>query len=145
MRAEKGVTLTALVIYMAIFSIILATMATISNYFYRNIRTVNNSPRYISEFNKFAMFFVQDVKNNSDVTSISNNSVTFEDGTIYNLQGNAIYRNDVKIAQNIKSLVFTKSNYTVNSTSKVIINVNMTIGNNSEETVQNIDFVLKYW
>ena len=145
MRAEKGVTLTALVIYMAIFSIILATMATISNYFYKNIRTVNNSPRYVSEFNKFAMFFVQDVKNNTDVTDITNTSVTFADGTVYILQGSKIYRNDLEIAKHIKNLVFSKSNYTVNSTNKVIINVNMTVGNSSEETVQNIDFVLKYW
>ena len=112
MKSEKGVTLTSLVIYMAIFSVILAIMALISNYFFRNIEQIKDSPRYIVEFNKFSMFFIADVKNNTEI---------------------------------VKKFSFQKSETTINSTIKKIINVNAELGNGDDKVTRNIDFVLKYW
>ena len=91
------------------------------------------------------MFFVTDIKNyrNANVTS---NTIEFESGPTYKYQGNAIYRNDVKIAKYVMNCNFTLSQYNVDSKSKNIINVDMQIGKNAEKSVQkNVDFVLKYW
>lgn len=145
MREQRGVTLTGLVIYMAIFSIILGIMATVANYFYKNVREVRDIPKYIDEYNQFAMFFVKDVKNNSDVKSINATSVTFEDGTNYQFKGGAIYRNNTKIASHIKALKFTKKTHSVGEFTKILINVDISIKDDAEDFKQNVDFVLKYW
>ena len=145
MKSENGVTLTALVAYITVFMIILTMMTTISTYFYNNVGKIKDSHKYVSEYNKFSMFFIVDVKRNANITSITSNSIEFEDGTIYLYENNAIYRNDTKIAKNVKNLTFLESDYTENNFTKKIINVNATLGNNNEEIVRNIDFVLKYW
>lgn len=145
MKSEKGVTLAALVAYITVFMIILTIMATISSYFYGNVNKIKDSHKYISEYNKFSMFFVIDVKRNTDITSLTSNRLEFADGTVYIYKNNAIYRDDVIITKYVKSFAFTQSNYTVDNFNKTIINVNTTLGNDNEQIVRNIDFVLKYW
>ena len=125
--------------------IVIAAMTTMSTFFYKNISGVVDTPKYLSEFNKFSMFFVADIKNYSNA-NVTSNTIEFENGPTYKYQGNAIYRNDVKIAEYIMSCDFTLSQYNVDTTSKNIINVNMQIGKTAEKSVQeNVDFVLKYW
>ena len=137
---QKGITLTSLVAYISVMMIVIATMTTISTFFYSNISEVVDTPKYLSEFNKFTMFFVTDIKN------YRSNTIEFEGGPTYKYQGNAIYRNDVKIAKYVMNCNFTLSQYNVDSKSKNIINVDMQIGKNAEKSVQkNVDFVLKYW
>ena len=145
MKSEKGITLTSLVIYITVFMMILTIMTTISSYFYKNVVKVHISPNYVSEFNKFSMFFVADVKRNTDINTISSTSLEFGDGTVYKYENDAIYRNDLKIAKNVRSFKFTQSDYTVNTVTKKIINVNTVLGNNEKQIERNIDFVLKYW
>ena len=106
---------------------------------------IKESPKYISEFNKFSMFFIADVKRNPDVSSLTKTTIEFMDGTTYRYENKTIYRNDQKIAGDVKSLAFTNSDYTVNSVTKKIINVDTTLGSGNEEMNRNIDFVLKYW
>lgn len=145
MKSERGITLTALVAYITVFIIILSIMSIISSYFYKNVGEIKESPKYITEFNKFSMFFITDVKRNSDIVSITSNSIEFPNGNKYIYADNVIYRNDVVIAENVKSLTFTGSNYTVDNFTKKIINVNTTLGGKQETITRNIDFVLKYW
>ncbi len=145
MKSEKGVTLTALVAYITVFMIILTMMTTISAYFYNNVGKIKDSHKYVSEYNKFSMFFIIDVKRNTNITSVSSNSLEFADGTKYTYKNNSIYRNDLRIAKYVKSFAFTVSDYTENSFTKKIINVNTTLGNSYDQITRNIDFVLKYW
>jgi len=145
MKSEKGITLTALVAYITVFMIIITMMATISAHFYNNVGEIKDSHKYISEYNKFSMFFIVDVKRNANITALTSNSIEFEDGTIYTYKNNSIYRNDVKIAKYIKSIEFIQSDYTENEFTKKIINVKTTLGNDKEQVTRNIDFVLKYW
>ena len=145
MKSEKGVTLTALVAYVAVFIIIIAMVTFVSSYFYKNVEKIQDSPKYISEFNKFSMFFTIDVKRNTSITSITSNSIEFGDGTLYTYSDNKIYRNGERITKNVKSITFTKSEYTENEFTKSIVNVNTVIGNGSESITRSIDFVLKYW
>ena len=55
-KNERGITLSALVIYIFVFMLLLGVMTTISTFFYNGIGEVVESPKYISEFNKFSMF-----------------------------------------------------------------------------------------
>lgn len=146
MKSQKGVTLVALVIYIIVFTIVISILAVVSSFFFSNINFVKDQANYAPEFNKFNMFFIQDVKNNKNVT-VSGNNIKFEDGTeyIFNLDQKAIYRNGKAIAKNIQAAVFSTSTETIRNTTKNIINVNIAIGNAGALFTKNIDYVLKYW
>lgn len=145
LKENKGITLTSLVIYIIVFVIIIAIMANISNYFYSNIDGIKDSPKYVDEFNKFSMFFVADVKRNTEVVTISEDSLQFADGTKYEYRDNCIYRNNEKISKYVKSFSFEKKPYVVNSFSKTLINVSSIFGTDKEQITRNVEFVLRYW
>lgn len=145
LKGEKGITLTSLVIYIIVFVIIIAIMANISNYFYSNIEGIKDSPKYVAEFNKFSMFFIADVKRNTEIVTISEDSLQFADGTKYEYRDNSIYRNNEEISKYVKSFSFEKKPYVINSFSKTLINVSSTFGTDREQITRNIDFVLRYW
>ena len=145
LKGEKGITLTSLVIYIIVFVIIIAIMANISNYFYSNIGEIKDSPKYVAEFNKFSMFFIADVKRNTEIVTISEDSLQLADGTKYEYRDNSIYRNNEEISKYVKSFSFEKKPYVINSFSKTLINVSSTFGTDREQITRNIDFVLRYW
>lgn len=144
MKSDKGVTLIALVIYIAVFTIVISTMALLSSYFYNNMHLIKDDASYVVEYNKFNMFFIQDVKHNSTAT-IENNVIKFEDGTIYEYKSNSIYRNDKEIAANVKSATFNLKTYKVENTTKNLILVNLNIGEGEKEYQKEIEYVLRYW
>lgn len=150
MKSQKGITLTALVVYIVVFMIILTIMTIITNGFFTNISGIKEPIDGIAEFNKFSMLFINDVKKNDDCT-IENNQIEFADGTIYtyNETEQAIYRNDLKIAKYVNKVVFTNLEHTEeiegSEFTKKIINVNMIVGRKNELIKRDIDFVLKYW
>ena len=110
MKSEQGVTLTSLVIYIAVATVLISTMAVMSSHFFANIQLVKNQSDYVVEYNKFNMFFIQDVKANK-AASIIGTTIVFEGGTKYEYKDESIYRNDKKIANSffvnlILSLIF---------------------------------------
>lgn len=143
MKSEKGVTLTSLVVYIAVLTIVLGTLTLISTFFFNNVNEIKNQEKHAPEFNKFAMFFIQDVKNNRTAT-VNGETITFQDGNIYtyNRQERQIYRNDTVIAREVKNISYTQSNYTVENTTKNIIQVDISIGENFNKQME---FVLRYW
>lgn len=145
MKSEKGITLTTLVAYIAIFVTIIGIITTISSHFYKNLGQVKESPQYITEFNKFSMFFIADIKRNTEIISISSSNIQFGDGTTYVYENNAIYRDNEQIAKNVKVFSFSSSDYTENGFTKKIVNVSAEFGKNSETITRNVDFVLRYW
>jgi len=146
-KSEKGITLISLTIYLTAMCLVIAMLATFSNLFYSNTAFLKEESKNMSEYNKFNMYFIEDVKNNKEVSSITNNEIVFEDGTIYTYKAspdNSIYRNKVKICKNIAYCKFTKDEQKVNNTTKKIIDVYMIIsGTNLFETSN--QYVLKYW
>ena len=144
MKSDKGVTLMALVIYIAVFTVVVSSMALLSSYFYNNMHLIKDDASYVVEYNKFNMFFIQDVKHNSSAT-IENDVIKFEDGTIYEYKSNSIYRNDKEIATNVKSATFNLETYEVESTTKNLIVVNLDIGEGEKEYQKEIEYVLRYW
>lgn len=144
MKSEQGVTLTSLVIYIAVATVLISTMAVMSSHFFANIQLVKNQSDYVVEYNKFNMFFIQDVKANK-AASIIGTTIVFEDGTKYEYKNESIYRNDKKIAKNIRTASFEPATYTVNNVTKNLIKVNLNIGVEKKSYQKQIEYVLKYW
>ena len=137
MKTEKGVTLTALVAYISVFMIIISMVTAISAHFYKNVAKVESAPKYVTEFNKFSMFFVADVKKNSTTKSNTDTSIEFDDGTKYEY--------GTEVAKNIQAMKFNVSDYTKNGFTKKIVRVDVTLGNGKLNIQKSVDFVLKYW
>lgn len=147
MRRERGITLISLNIYIIAICIIIAALSMISNLFYSNTEYIEDNSKNVSEYNKFNMYLIEDVKNNKNTYQVTDNIIIFEDGTVYTYKGdtdNSIYRNRVKICENIAYCKFTETEQIVNNTTKSIIKVHMIIdGAKLFETVN--EYVLKYW
>ena len=77
--------------------------------------------------------------------SIIGTTIVFEDGTKYEYKDESIYRNDKKIAKNIRTASFEPATYTVNNVTKNLIKVNLNIGVEKKSYQKQIEYVLKYW
>ena len=119
MKSERGITLTILVIYIIIFSVVIGLLASLSSYIYGNIKYINDDSVDVSEFNKFNVYFIEDVKSNSQVQIDSQvNSegknivrIVFGDGDIYSFvkEEKSIYKNKQKIAKNIQNFTAVRN------------------------------------
>jgi len=145
MKSQKGITLTSLVIYIVVATIVISTMAVVSSFFFSNMDLIKNKDQYAIEFNKFNMFFVNDIKSNK-IVEINGNKLTFPDGTIYeyNSEQKVIYRNNTQIAKQIQEVTFTAGTHKVSNTTKNLITVNLSIGK-EKKFQKEIEYVLKYW
>lgn len=143
MKSEKGITLTSLVIYVIVATLLIGTIATFSSFFFSNIGGIKTQQNYAPEFNKFSMFFVEDVKNNKSA-EVTQNTIKFENGTIYQYTNNKIYRNGTVITEKVDNLTFSSTKSSVASTTKQIITVKMTIEGQLNSPT-GIEYVLKYW
>ena len=145
MKSEKGITITSLVIYVILLILVISILATVSSYFYSNVNRLTDMGKYVAEFNKFNMYFIEDVKNNTDILAVENNRIMFEDGTIYTFQDESVYRNKVKICEDIYSMQFNENEEEDdNNFTKRIVIVNMAI-KGSELFETSNEYVLKYW
>lgn len=143
MKSEKGITLTSLVIYIMVATLLISSMATLTSFFFSNINLIKGQQQYAPEFNKFSMFFVEDVKKNK-TAEVTTTTITFEDGTVYQYNNNKIYRNGTVITEKVDSIIFSLNTQTVASTTKQIITVKMCIdGELNSQT--GVEYVLKYW
>ena len=145
MKSEKGITLTALILYVVVAMITVTAIAGFSSLFVSNMNEVKGQEKYAPEFNKFSMFFIGDVKNNNTAV-VTTERVEFDDGTIYEYKASekAVYRNDTKITEKVDSFSFGSTTEQVSSTTKQIINVKMSIG--GKVNLKNgIDYTLRYW
>lgn len=145
MKSEKAITLTSLIIYIILLILVVGILTNVSEYFHRNTSYITEMGKYVSEFNKFNMYFIEDVKKNSDIYSIEKDRIIFEDGTIYTFANEAIYRNKVEICSNVHICIFDQKNQIDgNNFIKKIINVRMVIRGSKIFETEN-DYVLKYW
>ena len=154
MKTERGITLTILVIYIIIFSVVIGLLASLSSYIYGNLKYIDDDSVDVSEFNKFNAYFIEDVKSNSQVQINSQvNSegknivqIVFGDGDIYRYvkEEKSIYKNKQKIAEDIQNFTAVKNQTEDNA--KTYIGVNIVIGAKDEANyTKKIDYVLKYW
>lgn len=111
---ERGITLTSLIIYVTVMSVVIAAISTITTYSYKNMNNLEEEGQYAVELNKFDMYFLQDIKKAESI-SVSGNSITmtYEDeeknncNITYSKSGENIVRNNGETTINICKKVTT--------------------------------------
>ncbi len=145
MKSEKGITLTSLVIYVIVATLLISCATLLSSYVASNMNQIKYKNKYAPEFNTFNMFFLEDIKKNKSA-EVSGSKITFENGNMYEYRSEdeGIYKNNTKIAEQIKNVEFSSNTIKVMNTTKQVITVNITIGTKDSFTKE-IEYVLKYW
>ena len=78
MKSEKGITLITLIITIIVLCIVIAMLSVVSSMFFENTKYLKEDSKNLSEYNKFAMFFIEYCKNNEDVYEVLNDKIIFE-------------------------------------------------------------------
>ena len=131
MKRDSGLTSTSIIIYIIAMLIVIGIIATITSFFYTNVSNLNDNSDNISEIMKFHMYFLEETtKANNQINVINDTSISFTTGNTFTFQDNSIYFNYIKICEDISNLQFA----TEEVNNKTVINVLITIGENSEYT-----------
>jgi len=118
-KNDKGVTLIVTVMYVIAMTISVVIVTIVSAFFVTNIKTLRGLAENEAQFAKFDMFFLADVKDASELHIDGDKLVLGKDG-VYNIYtfdtaGGIIYRNGVKVNDNIQEFDF---NYGTNPTTQ---------------------------
>lgn len=114
MKSNKGVTLTSLIIYVIGMTIMVSIIATLTSFFYKNI-DIGDINSNTTQYTKFTSILSEEVnkKNNSviDCQSLTDgvSYIVFSSGNQYtfNQGSKSVYRNNVKICDNIDKCDFS--------------------------------------
>ena len=124
MKNNNGITLTSLIIYIIGMTIMVATIATLTSFFYKNIDIGSVNTDTI-QYTKFSSIFLEEIdrQDNSviDCKELTNgiSYIVFYSGNQYtfNEESKSIYKNNIKICNNIEkcdfSYTFIDSKYNV--------------------------------
>lgn len=139
MKSNKGVTLTSLIIYVIGMTIMVSIIATLTSFFYKNI-DIGDINSNTTQYTKFTSILSEEVnkKNNSviDCQSLTEgvSYIVFSSGNQYtfNQKSKSVYRNNVKICDNIDtcdfSYTYIDSKYKIKVSFKTA-NIDMTESN----------------
>lgn len=139
MESQKGVTLISLTIYVIAMVTIVAIVTVISGFFYTNMEVASNTVNPLTEYTKFNSFFTDEINHeNIKVWECKENYVVFDNGVQYTYisENKGIYRNKVKIANEVQSCSFE---YKIKN-GKSVVSVALQIGTN---TIKEVDYTLK--
>ena len=139
-KSEKGITLTALIIYMLVLVIVISALTLIVSNAMKNSTYISERGKYMAELNKFNVIFLADCKTNTDTISVTDTQIEFESGVKYTFRDNGIYRDDLKVCNTVTKCNFEK----LVENSKNILKVSIELDKN-EELATTTDYVLKYW
>lgn len=140
MKNNKGITLTSLIIYIAVIFVVIAALMRVTTYFSSNMQDAADVS-FETEFNKLNLYLLDETKTTGNgITNISEDGtqITFTNGNIYsyNEENKAVYLNGTKkICENIENCVFEEL---VADNGKNILE--LTIKINSIE--KNVEYVL---
>lgn len=135
MKNNKGITLTSLIIYIIGMLIVIATIATLTSFFYKNVDINELNKESTEQFTKFSSVFSKEInqKNNKIIECKTSNEVIggkeykisyiiFLSGNqyTYKQEKNTIYKNNIKICTGVEDCDFS---YTfINSTYQIKVN-----------------------
>lgn len=110
MKNNKGVTITSLVIYIAVVILIMAMVIRITLYFRNNMADVADTS-FETEFNKLNLYLLDESsKSENEILEIVNGTrLAFTRGNTFDYKedNNAIYLNDdIKICENVQNCLF---------------------------------------
>ena len=147
MKSQKGITLISLTIYIIVMLIVVAIVSVVSGYFYKNINAVSSTINPMTEYTKFTSFFTDEAnhenikvlacktkyRDNQEAKGVENSYIAFDNGVQYTFiaDNKGIYRNKVKITQNVENCKFTE----VIKNGKNAVEVKLKIENANEKIV----------
>lgn len=156
MKSQKGITMASLGVYIVVSIIVVATLATIMANYKNSIKTMDNDAEYSSEYNKFNLYFLEEVKkpenssmeraNSIETVDNDYNSIKFKTGNefMYKIKEEILYLNKstgekIKLIKNVKKCTFEFNDTDHEANGKNVIRVNIQIG---ETTPKEYTYVL---
>ena len=142
MKNNRGITITSLVIYIALIFVILAILMRITTYFSRNIKDVADVT-FETEFNKLNLYLLDEVKQTRNtITEIieDGTQVTFSNGNkyTYNAEDKKVYLNDtIKVCENVESCLFEEKTA---DNGKSVLSLTIKI----DDTEKTVEYVIPY-
>lgn len=153
MKSQKGVTMISLVLYIASFLVITATIAGITTFFYNNVEVLDTSIGSNSQYNKFNLYFLNECKKSGnqllawkesstlcnydrlkEATKIKENKfITFKDkegnknSFIYEPNSHSLYYNTIKLCDNVEEFKINLDDSTGKTVLKIFINIGGTV------------------
>lgn len=124
MKKDKGITLISLIIYVIGMTIMVATIVTLTSFFYKNI-DVGEINSDTTQYTKFSSVFSEEInkENNSVIDckelldGVSYIIFSSQNQYTFNEESKAIYKNNVKICDNVDmcefSYTFVDSQYKI--------------------------------
>lgn len=143
MKSEKGITLTSLVIYVIGITIIFAVVANLTIYFNKNSRTIEYTTNNSVQITRLNQYLINDTKKeNAQITEANENIIIIQANgeTIkytYDKNSKGIYRNKVKIANDVQSLEIKKD--IIYDKTKLLLNI--TIGM-QEQIQKDLEYII---
>ena len=130
MKSQNGITLASLTIYVIAMVIVVATIATITNYFYGNINDLSTKTDASKEYMSFSSYFVNEVNNKENAVikvSEDNSEIIFSSGNQFKYvkkndsSSGIVYYNKTIICKDVKTCQFSfnKDNNTVGVTMNI--------------------------
>ncbi len=146
---NKGITLTSLIIYIIGMAIVIGIVSTITSFFYKNINITDINNDTSTQYTKFSSIFSDEInkENNaiiecktSEINGKKISYIIFSSGNQYtfNEENNCIYKNKVKICENIDECYFSY----IFRDSKYLITVNFKTGNMNLTNDNAITYIL---
>lgn len=111
MKNNKGITLTSLIIYIAVIFVVIAALMRVTIYFSNNMQDAADVS-FEAEFNKLNLYLLDETKTIGNIiTNISEDKkqIIFTNGNtyLYNQENKAVYLNGtIKICENVESCGF---------------------------------------
>lgn len=120
MKNNRGVTLASLIIYIIGMIMVIGIISTLTTFFYKNIDVGDINNDTTSQYTKFSSIFIDEVnkKNNFiiDCKTLEENGtkvnyIIFSSGNQYTFksENKSIYKNNIKICDNIEECDFSYS------------------------------------
>ena len=141
MKEQKGITLISLIIYVVLITFVVAGVSLLTSSFYKNVREFDNESESVVSYSKFNMYFLNDIKKDKiQIDEYQDNYLILfrkdnlnNESIQYSIQNGALYRNKVKICDDVKDGKFTAN------LSNDTINVYLKIGNYEKTTTYVIE------
>lgn len=117
MRSQRGVTLISLIIYVIIMTFVIAIISRISSSFYSNMKEFDGESESAVAYSKFNMYFLNDIKREGvNVEEVFDSyiilSYTKDEEIVkieYSVQNKSLYRNKVKICDDVENVKITSN------------------------------------
>lgn len=151
MKSNKGITLVSLIIYVIGMLIVIASVSTLTTFFYKNIDITNINSDTTTQYTKFVSIFSKEINTSGNKvidTNIDNSEggkkvsyIIFSSGNQYTYiqENKSIYKNKIKICENIDdcefSWIYQDSNY--------VVSVSIKTGNIDRTGIDVIKYTMK--